>query len=242
METYQLAAKHHSQWENWQDLEWPILFIAQSWSRTSQFPRTQQELAAINYEEIQQEFERFKKGEFTVQRRGGTLEELWLAITLLSRQFHMCLRNAKEYWPPSRIPQSFITDLLPADIWDYIYHSFKHHREQVANLSLAELKGLPNPSGTLGVFLGDCAHTVTVIGALLDQERIIFYDSWQRGNTRSLLSKGKNTAGIKAVKIDKHGWSINKQELTDSVLSFVTPKASYDYYSNLVWSQVGVGS
>jgi hypothetical protein len=241
METYQLAVEYRSQW-SWQDTEWLTLFIAQVWSRTHQFPRTRQELDAVNYEEIQQDFERFKKGEFTVQPRGITLEEGWIAVTLLTRQFHMCFRNAKEYWPPDRIPQSFKTDLLPADIWGYVYHSFKHHREQVANLSFAELKGLPNPSGTLGVFLGNCAHAVMVIGILPDEERIIFYDPWQRGNTRSLLSKGKNAAGIKAVRMNKHDWSINKQEFTNSVLSFVTPKASYDYYSNKVRSRVYVGS
>lgn len=206
------------------------LFVAQVWSRTHRFPRSQQELDAIDYQEIQRDFEKFKQGQGTCQARGTTLEEGWISGSILARQIHMCLRNAQEYWPPDRIPGSFKRDLPPTDIWKHVYHSFKHYREALANLSLAELKELPKPGGSLGMFLGHCAHTVTVVG-VLDKGEIIFYDSWQRGKTRSLLSKGQNAAGIKAIRIGEHGWSITKQEFVDSVLSYVLPKASYDYFS-----------
>ena len=229
MELYQLAVEHRSQWR-WQDTEWLTLFVAQVWAATHRFPRTRQDLNAIDYEEIWQSFERFKKGEFTVQSRGITLEEAWIATTVLSKEFQMCLMNAKEYWPPDRIPQSFKKELSPRGIWDYVYRSFGLHREQVTRLSLQELKSLPNPSGTLGLFLGRYAHTVLVVGVLLNEERIVFHDPYQVGNKRSLLSKGQNTADIKAIRIDQHSWSITKEELINSALSFMTSKTSYDYY------------
>lgn len=164
------------------------------------------------------------------QRRGTTLEEGWISLTVLAKQIHMCLRNAEEYWPPDRIPEAFKRNLFPADIWEYICRSFNYHREQVASLPITQLRGLPHPGGVLGVFLGHCAHAVTVTGILIDEERIVFDDPWQSGKTPSLLSEAQNTVGIKAVRIDEHIWSITKQEFIDSVLSYMMPKLSYDYF------------
>jgi hypothetical protein len=241
VEPYQVTVEHRSQWD-WEDPEWLTLFIAQVWSRTHRFPSTQQELYAINYEEIRQGFRRFKAGEFTVQARGTTLEEGWIAITVLSRQFYMCLRNVQEYWPGDRIPEPFKVDLLPTEIWDYVYHSFEYHQEQVAELPFAELSRVPDPTGTLGLFLGNCAHSITVVGILFDEERILFYDSWQKGNRQSLLSKGQNAAGLKAIRIAEHSWSITREEFTKRVLFFCTPKASYDYYSRRIRDQINIGN
>jgi hypothetical protein len=229
MESYQLDVAHRSQW-NWGETEWLALFIAQIWSRTHRFPRSQQELEAIDYQEIQQDFEEFKQGQGTYQPRGTTLEEGWISVSILTGQIHVCLRSAQEYWPPDEIPGPLKRDLPPTDIWKHVYHSFRQYREQVASLSFAEMKGLPKPGGILGMFLGHCAHTVMVVGAA-DKGRIIFYDSWQKGKTRSLLSKGQNAVGIKATRIGEYAWSITKREFVDSVLSYVTPRASYNHFS-----------
>lgn len=241
MKKYQLAIEHHSQLDSWSDHEWLTLFLGQVWSEAHRFPRTQQQLDAIDYAEIQQGFERFKRGEFTVQSRGTTLEEAWIAETLLTRQFWMCLRNESEYWPPDKIPHSFKKNLPAVDIWNYVYYSFKYHSGQIANLSLMELKELPSPAGLLGVFLGNCAHAVTIVGILFDEERIVFQDPWQKGSLSSLLSTGKNMAGLRAVRVDKYSWSINRQEFVNSMLCFTTQKKSYDYYSSEIRNLINCG-
>ena len=100
------------------------------------------------------------------------------------------------------------------------------------------MKPLADPSGTLGMFLGHCAHTVLIVGILPGEDRIAFQDPYQAGNKQSLLAKGQNSVGIRAIKIDRHTWSITKQEFIDSVLSFMTARISYDYYTNRMVAEI----
>lgn len=232
MTSFQLDFEHSSQWD-WGDTEWFAAFIAQIWSKKNRFPRNQEELGAIDYEEIQREFEGCKQEGRKILGRGTTLEEGWICGSILTRRIWMQLRSAREYWPPDRVPRQFKIDLAPIGIWKHIYYSFEYYRQLVARLPIAELKLMPQPVGVLGVFLGNCPHTVWVVG-ISDDGRIIFHDSWQRGKSRSLLSRGLNARGMEAVRMGDHTWSITKEECVDSLLFYTTPKAHYDYYASRI--------
>jgi len=226
---FKSVSNYRSQWDAWGDNEWLILYIGQIWAERRQFPSTQAALDAIDLNAILAEFARFKAGKFSIQIRGITLEESWIATTVLSRQFHVCLKNALEYWPPDRIPPKFKKSVSPNAIWRYVYGSINVYYQR-----LGQHSDLPEPFGTLGVFLGNCAHAISVIGIDRNLEKILFRDPWEKGPKQSLLAKGQNGIGLQAVREDKNVWSITKEEFEKSVLNFTVSQSGYIYYAKSI--------
>jgi hypothetical protein len=204
-----------------------MLFIAQKWIRSHGIPQTQRELDAIDLRRIRREFEAYggPKGKYLA--RGTTMWEGWAASSIAAKQLQICLRNNQEYWPKSPIPASCIRDLSPLGIWTYIYGSFKYHQKVVADQPRKRSEELPVPVGILGLFLGDCAHTVMVTGIMTDEARILFLDTWQDDTEPSLLAPGENAAGVEAVRIEEHVWSVTSEEVVRCVLFYTAPKSFY---------------
>ncbi len=226
---YNSAFNQKSQWDGWGETEWLMFYIGQVWAIQHQFPTNQTELDAIDLEAIRADYERSKKENLEIVIRGTTLEESWIAASIMTKQFQVYLRNGLQYWPPDKIPQQFKKNLSPYSIWRYIYCSTELFYERLGLPATP-----PRPFGPLGVFLGNCAHSVTVIGIDRHEERLLFKDSWEKGERISLLAEGQNALGIKAIRENKNTWSITKEEFEKSVLCFLTTKVSYDYYSKLV--------